>query len=295
MPSWPKTQVRPDLLLRLPRELRDEIYKEVLEQSGQIPLKGSYYNGLPPLFWKDPNLHVEALEIFYTVNRFFMSLEGNANTPLTDQWGPYPEAKANIRHLTVTCAESFFPKSATEFEETLWCSRERRRWEQLLELPHLTTLTIQMQKTHDTSLFTLDFGPILYQLRATHPDIKITFTVSFDTKLQIAWEDPRWTSPGRYHINTSPAIPYERMGYVDVSDLIAPPSDEDFKYVKDFLPKKSMPAAPQATLGLLSETVANRRVLGKAYVVKEPALLRVLMEGHHQIYLNYEKGGRKGG
>ncbi|KAF2645596.1 hypothetical protein P280DRAFT_465399 [Massarina eburnea CBS 473.64] len=296
-PTWPASPVRAELLLKLPRELRDGIYDHVLKQSGEVPLKASYLDGIPPLFWKDATLLAEALQNFYAVNTFVLSLETDAFKGLAKPWGPYPEAKTHIRHLVITCGERYSIKSAAEYEETAWCSHDRRRWSQLLELPNLRSLTVNLQKMHETSLFTMDFGPILYALRESRPGINITFNISFDEKLQSVFDDPWWSqfnhSPQpvnqQFAAFNAPPDRYKEMGFIDISELVAAPSEEDYRYVAEFLPRKKMPAVPRAAEGLMSETAANRRVLGKYYVVKEPGLLRVLMEDQYRVYLKCEK------
>jgi hypothetical protein len=298
--NWPTSSIiRPDLLLTLPRELRDEIYKYTLIFSTPIPIKAPHFSGISPGFWKHNTLDVEAVEAFYSINTFTLDLEADPSHALSEHWGPHPHMKEHICHLSVMCGERFSTKTASEYEQTNWSTRDRRRWTQLLELPRLKTLTINMQKLHESTLFTMDFGPILYKLRGTRPGIKTTFNISFDTKLQSVWDDPMWQqlnpNPRPVAVSSSSRFldptpnRYQKMGYIDASDIVAPPSDEDKEYVEEYLPQKKLPPVPGAGLGLMSESVANRKVLAKHYLTREPALLRVLMEEHYHIYLKMEK------
>lgn len=288
----------PSQLLRLPRELRDEVYNSLLQFPFPLPIKTSHFHRIPPTLWKDPTLHAEALESFYKLNTFVMNLEASEEGNLADCWGPWPQSKQHIRHLIVSCDSRY--SSITDFEEyerTKWFSHDRRRWAQFLEVPHLESLTINMQKAHDTSLFTLDFAPILYRLRDLRPNIILKFKISFDSILQASWNDPWWQQFNPQPINTYVSGPaqdvperYEPMGFIDVSDLIEPPSEGDQKYVKETLGHRTMPTTRYVTSGLLSETPANRRALGRFYVVKESELLRVLMAEQYEVWKACKKG-----
>ncbi|KAF2690558.1 hypothetical protein K458DRAFT_427268 [Lentithecium fluviatile CBS 122367] len=147
-----------------------------------------------------------------------------------------------------------------------------------------------MQKAHQPFFFTLDFCPILHRLRTLHPNLVLTFNISFDTILEPIWNDTRWEDMNQFMLTSPPnSDAYLEMGFVDVSDLIALPTDEDRAYVAEHLADRRMPATPPLEEGLLSETPANRRVLGRHYVVKELALFRVLMREHYGIYVKCEK------
>jgi hypothetical protein len=175
----------------------------------------------------------------------------------------------------------------------------RLEWEKLLDPTHLQDLAIYMQKAQNSSLNTLDFGPILYSLRAKHPNINITFFLSFDTIIQSHLDEWKraMLENGNNYLDPD-AEPYRPMGYVDMSDLIAPPTQEDRNYVQEHLPEYvntagGMPAHRNIGSGLLDETPASRRELAKHYAVKEPALLRCLMRDHYDVYRKLQDGNAK--
>ena len=150
---------------------------------------------------------------------------------------------------------------------------------ELLDLPRLESLTINMQKHSCDQFFWANFSPIIYQLRSNLPKLQITFNVSFDKVLKHSWDSPEWTSNGQNPKD------YEPMGYVDVSELIEKPSQADVAYVDSHhVVKTTETKGRDAIRGLLAESHANRRHLGPYYVVKEPNLLRVLMQEHWEVY-----------
>jgi hypothetical protein len=249
---------------------------------------------------KDSTLREEALEAFYKINTFKLNLPSDPQSNFSDAWGSNPHSKMHIRHLIVSCNECCSSFSDFHgYEQKLWAYYPRQRWAQFLEMPHLQSLTINMQKACEGNIFTLDFSPVIYHLRTLRPSLTLTFNISFDAITEYLWKDPREeyanfhlavSSMYNYDIydNSDPAH-YEFMGFIDVSDLIMPPTEEDKSYVAEYLADRRMPPAISIEQGLLSETPANRRVLGKHYVVKEPALLRVLMQEHYEVYLKYDK------
>ena len=307
--------IRPDLLLRLPRELRDPIYEWALEAASSFPLKDAHVDGIHPVFTKNRTLYYEALEAFYKVNTFVLDLSSEPFL-LTDSKSSYPEAKMHIRRLVVTGDECVPPGcSHDEYEQQYRSTYYRRRWAQLLDVPNLQTLEINLQKAHEDNLQIFDFGPILYHLRALRPDLELKFNISFDYTLETMWNDPMWNqaiqdrgpfdaygslyanSPflGADRFGDAPLEPwedrYQPMGFVDVSDLVEVPSDHDKGYVHRYLPTEEMPPARSLKQGLLSETPANRRMLARHYAVREPSLLRLQMQKHYEVYKKYEKGG----
>jgi hypothetical protein len=289
MVSPRRSQIQPDLFLRLPRELRDPIYYHVLKSSNPIPLKDSCSNGIPSFFRKNSTLYAEALEASYRVNTFTLTLHPASDPDLlSNAWGPYPHAKALIRHLIVTADECFPPGcSYEEYEEQHQGGHDRRRWAQFLEVPHLESLTINMQKSHEDNLCTLDFGPIIYHLRRLHPNLELTFCVSFDTLLRDLWNDPIWATSA-YVVPDFPQD-YKPMGYKNMSSLIALPTDDDESYVAQYLPDRRLRPPPSLKQGLLDETPEGRRSLATFYVVKEASLLRLQMQQHYEVYVKYKK------
>ncbi|CAI6342073.1 unnamed protein product [Periconia digitata] len=283
--------IQPALFLALPREIRDEIYRYAVIRSSPFSLYGHHASYLPTPLTTSPQIQSEALETFYATNTFTLDLDtpASATGGYTAQWHPpsgrFSHARPHIRHLMVDCGERYSAYTGKAYEEFKSQSDDRQRWVQLLTLPRLETLTIRMQKMHQVSLFTLDFGPIVYKLRALHPRIRISFHISFDTRLRAAWDDPMWQA-------AEPPVTaphYQEMGYIDVTSLIVPPGEEDRAYVNEYVPSGKMPGLPLTDLGLLGETVANRRVLGTHYTVKEPALLRIQMQEQYEAFLEAER------
>lgn len=292
----PASTINPALFLRLPRELRDEIYFEVLRDGPAVSLIQSQVRYIPSVFQQEDILLNEALEIYYRVQTLKLDLEVSTPDGCVDDLLHDPDIKQKVRRLVVQCDErDSYHSNAKEYEEHSRKSRDRRRWEQLLDMPHLEDLTINMQKHHDcAALFTLDFAPILQALRKRTPGIKIVFNISFDSMLQDEWDEPWWHQWSLQNTDIEPDSDcYEKMGFTDVSDLFAPSSDEDFAHIEEHLSEewlsKSMPYCPSIKHGLLSETPANRRALATHYVAKEPALMRSLMEAHYWVYWRFQE------
>ncbi|KAF2241024.1 hypothetical protein BU26DRAFT_186255 [Trematosphaeria pertusa] len=294
----PHPPIQPSLLLRLPREIRDIIYSSCLNFPQPIPLLNPQAPALIPHLFPHPTLAAEALEALYKTSTFILSLRLYPSLNLLNRWGPYPHLTQHIRHLIVDCIEgsSSIPDFAT-YEETYGASSiERRLWTSLLALPRLESLAVNMQKAHDGCLFTLDFAPVLFHLRALRPGLSIRFSISFDEMLQRAWDDPYWQT---FHASSVRcySAPYQKMGYADVSCLVAPPSEEDRRYVQMYLGDRKMPRGRSARQGLLDEGPAQRRALAGCYAVRDPPLLRVLMAEHYEVYMRCaeaRKTGREG-
>jgi hypothetical protein len=139
--------------------------------------------------------------------------------------------------------------------------------------------------------------------------MKISLSVSFDTLLETAWNDPRWRGPrtrgnafGRFAGGSLVAgVPpetedaYEPMGFVNASHLIEPPDEEVRSYVAQYLPEHKMPPPRPIGQGLLDHTPTGRRVLATHYITREPDLLRVEMQEHYEVYLKYEKESKERG
>ncbi|KAJ4351490.1 uncharacterized protein N0V89_006833 [Didymosphaeria variabile] len=287
-PSWPVSTLRPaDLLSRLPRELRDKIYTDAVDVHGSIGFTEDLLPHVPPILREDTNLLPEALEILVRTKVF----NWNWNNPQVAALESTSVCvnPCDIRQLDITCSEHLPSFEDSNFEvlnqheKTYRRTDSRVRWEQLLDFPRLQKLAIYMQKTGDCSLNTLDFGPIMYALRARKPDINITFYLSFDTILKEYWEDPMWGNPA----DAGPGS-YKPMGYVEMSDLVAPATQKDLDYVQEYLPRHlniwRMPGHRSIKQGLLDETPADRRALAEHYAVQEPALLRYQMREHFELY-----------
>ncbi|ORY02062.1 hypothetical protein BCR34DRAFT_574463 [Clohesyomyces aquaticus] len=278
-------------LLRLPRELRNLIWPHVTTLPFPIGLERIGAPSDPPM------LHVELLEAFYSCNTFivvFPPMEVHANPA---KWGPNQSYNHLIRHLIVYTTESIHPPSKLQFQAfENHCPKlvdsQSVDWTYLLDLPRLSTLAINLNKMQENKFHFWNFAVIIPALRAQLPKLNLKFCVSFDAILSEAWNDPYWR---RFPRNLGDNdIPYESAGYIDSTEIVAPPSEDDKKYVEEFLPHRVMPAGPPIRQGLLACSVANRQILGKHYVVKEPALLRVLIEEHYMNYKDckerYEQG-----
>jgi len=307
MSNGPETAraISPSLLLRLPRELRDQIYKQVLTVEQPLPIRDAYAHQIFSIFWKQPTLLAEALEIFYKVNTFVLDLEVDEQASPSETWGPYPHVKQHIRSLVVHCKERTHtsPERApiigvyhTEIEKQYRTSHDRRRWEQLLEIPALQKLNINMQKTSTHMLSADDFGPIVYELRARNPAFQVDFLISLDDMLKDLWNAPWWQQFNHAPILTRVTGPaddvadsYQPMGYTDVSYLMEPPSEADLQHVAEYFPEEGAVSRPRlvqqfAPMGLLDEEPHHRRQLAGSYIVREPELFRCLMNDRYETY-----------
>lgn len=276
-----ESSIRPDLLLSLPRELRDDIYADALWLPYLVELaQPTLLQWIPPVLQGHPILLAESLEALYKINTVTTNL---ADDFFAGSTSVFAQAKAHIRTLVVHCDEtsSVVQTTLEAHEELMRTHVDRLRWEQLYEMPHLQELRIYMKKTRDATLDTHDFGPVLYELRARRPGFKITFHLTFDTILKSYWDSPIWTVGETSH-------QYEWMGYVNMSDLIEPPTDEDREYVDKYMYEywedKVMPPNRSIKIGLLDESPVHRRTLARNYAVKEPALLRLHTAEHYKVY-----------
>lgn len=285
-----KSTIRTDLFLTLPRELRDEIYADALKVTPPVELTlPASLHWIPPVLQREPTLLAESLEAFYKVNTFVVNLKDDLSNVFAGSPTVHAQPSAHIRQLIIICDESSCTEDTMpKYEETNRTHPDRLRWEKLYEIPHLQQLTLRMEKSRDLTLQTGDFGPILYDLRAQRPGFKITFELSYDYILKKHWDDPIWTQ-----FNGDPQSEYHPMGYVDMSDLMEPPTDEDLRHVQEYLKiywdDKFMPMNRSIERGLLDETPEHRRILAAMYAVKEPALLRCLMAEHYKVYKSYRK------
>lgn len=293
-PSWPASALRhADLLFKLPRELRDKVYADALDADYPVGLTEDLLPHIPPILRENPDLLPEALDMLSKIRTFAshfdkIDLRGDALN-----WSRVCVSSCDVRHLDITCSEyiEHFGLEGLEEHENMYkdliC---RRLWERLMQFPRLQNLTIYMQKMDDRSLNTFDFGPVLYSLRAKLSGINIMFLLSYDTILRERWNLPMWNNDA-----LSADVPsYKPMGFVDMSDLIASPTNEDLTYIQEYLPEYvntgRMPQSRRISMGLLDESPASRRALAKHYAVKEPALLRCLMRDHFEIYRKQQDG-----
>lgn len=287
--------------LRLPRELRDLIYAEVYGNLAPIRLEDVPEDPVGVALFAtnkhtaDPGCLVEFFEAFYTYSTFSVTFSHSCEITDTSPigWSRHPQYERYIQKLIVHAEEEEL--GATISLEVLEQKcldgphPARLQWEDLLQLPRLTDLTIQLQKRKNRHFSWADFSPILFQLRETLPKLRLVFKMSFDTLLERYWSDPIWenfTEPG--NVIEEPYIP---MGFVDVTELIESPTGEDFACVKNLGKGRVETWGQDILRGLLDETPSERRVLALHYVVAEPALLRVRMMEHFEVYKRMKGSG----
>lgn len=228
--------------LRLPRELRDLVSANVHRNSAPVFLERIDADpAILVLFETEgsavsPEYRAEVLEAFYTHSTFNFTFPASGYTSSEAyqvQWGPHPQFVKYIRRLYV---------HADELDPALYLQHVRydrldtlrfrtKIWERLLELPRLEQLTIRMQKRHACYFSWADFGPILVHLRENMPRLQTTFSISFDAMFERFGRDPIW------EVYTEPWVPeeepYDPKGFLDVSELIKAPTQEDFRYVQE--------------------------------------------------------------
>ena len=283
--------------LRLPRELRDIIYAEVYGGLKPVPLEGVQLGPAGMAlsaaggFTMDPGFATEILEAFYAHNTFSVNLPYHRDgaDACTVKWCPHPQYRQYIRQLIVDAHEADITmfNSLEDLEHgctdtSRLAHHSRADWEHLLALPRLERLSIRLQKHQTNYLSWADFSPILAELRDRLPKLHILFSISFDTLLERYWSDPIWenyTEPGNVVEE-----PYDPMGFVDVSEIFEAPTKEDIAFVQDDFPDQLETTGRDILRGLLDETAPQRRALALHYVVKEPALLKVRMMEHYEVY-----------
>jgi hypothetical protein len=275
-------------LLQLPRELRDLIYPHIVREDSPIDITNRDIQ--VPLSFSI--LSAEWLEATYAHNTCsvtFYDFSLNEGIPARSLWGASPYHKRFIRDLEVNATEGLPQEKelkALELECTTKRPHHRQKWNELLDLPRLESLTIQFQKRNRSVFVWADFSPILYQLRERNPKLRITFNISFDEILEHQWSVDSFLHEerGGWTTRALEDDSYLPMGFVDMSELVQPPDDDDRAYVEEHLLGSREIGSRDVVRGLLDETPTNRRVLARCYVVKEPPLLRMRMAEHFAIY-----------
>lgn len=269
-------------ILRLPRELRDLICAHVVTTDRSI----NFIETSIQLNVKNEVIRQELWEAIYTHNTIsldFSDVQQLKHGHVRDNWGPHPQLRHCIRKLEVYALESPLHETDLELLEHKCTSLQpsaRAEWAEILELPRLENLSIYLQKQHASRLSWANFSPVAYELRASRPNITVSFNVSYDQLLKQFWDsDP---APGQSD--------YEYMNFVDVSDLLEPPSEEDREYKEKYWQDNAPIIGRDAMAGLLSENASNKRILAKHYVVIEPSFLRVAMAEHYEIYKKAQAG-----
>ncbi|KAI8942665.1 hypothetical protein NX059_000716 [Plenodomus lindquistii] len=293
-------------LLRLPRELRDLIYTQLV--TGLMVYELNDTDILPNI--NNLQLREELLEAFFSnvtcsirhtnylpllnesclrENGWTYPEQSSESIPsILDQflqqssiWGAYTAYKPYIRRLEVQALEVELTETELlrlERECSVLRPEVRAEWTELLDLPRLEDLCITLSKTSPIQFHWANFSPILYELRARLPKLQITFDVDFDIMLHAAWDADGWDDG----IHVYPQ--FLGNGLVRVMGLVEPPSEEDRVYVDRYCTRKLETKGRNAIDGLLGEEPDQRRLLIPHYVVKEAALARVLMEEHYRIY-----------
>jgi hypothetical protein len=281
----PPSERHVSLLVRLPRELRDMIYPYIVTEPDPVPLSDSHPQRESQAIMDTATFNdiiaAEALEAYYGCNTFILCFQPTKNAAPASLWGPHGElARTNIRHLLVKADEPVSKPYSTfaDYETRYWYSADRQMWSQLLHVPKLTSLTVELQKWYHESLSWMDYAPIICLLRTQKAALDFKFTISFDDLLRKQFIRPTWRIlPG------SEDDEYDPMGCIDITDLFDKPSQEDQEYVKKYLPDKRMPKGRPVTAGLLDSNASDRRQLGHLYVVPEPQLFRVLIWEHFEL------------
>lgn len=297
--------------LGLPKELRELIYagvfddlKPVVLEDAGLSLAGKVLlalGGLP----LNPDFVAEVFEAFYTYSIFSVQFPeyqdcaryrtcGDSNSLCTCSWLPQTQHYRHIRSLIVYSHESDkgVPGnqiSTLEALEDVYSERHYRHcFELLLLLPRLEHLTINLEKKINEQLAWPYFTPVLSMLRERSPKFRFRLSVSFDDLLQPYWNDPFWenaTEPGNVN-----ELPFDPMGFVDITELVEAPTEEDIAYVEEHCPGEVRTPGQNIVRGLLDETASHRRALALHYVVKEPALLRVCIKEHYEVYKRMKQG-----
>ncbi|KAJ8107778.1 hypothetical protein OPT61_g8632 [Boeremia exigua] len=272
--------------LKLPRELRDLIYAEIFADSAIVPLDhvqteqpGSASLTVVGMEATD-GLGSEILEAFYTYSTFSVTFSEPGLDEFAGSIGcsAFPQYEKHIRKLVVHATETNLGEGSLE-ELELACRRSQRsnraQWEGLLQLPRLEQVTVYLQKQMNDYFNWADFSPVLVQLRESLPQLRISFQISFDAMLETYWHGPNWS-------DDLTGVTYYPMGFVDVAELIAPPTAGDVAYVQEHLSGEMTTYGRDALRGLLDGSVSHRRALAVHYVVKEPELLRVRIMEHFE-------------
>jgi hypothetical protein len=288
---------------QLPRELRDLIWAYTVKQDGPVAITESVI----PIDIADIGIRDELEEAACIYNTLIVTLP-HPDTILDDTtrptiWGTRPQCKRHIRKLIIEVVEATLYDShprvlmrkdhphllTREHERTVSRSWSRKQWADLLEMPRLETLTINMQKPANTDITWTVFSPILIQLRKSKPNVCITFNISYDNMLERIWNMGAWADVGDED--------YEPMGFADVSELVGLPTHEDRAYMGDNgfdiseISYSSIRSMPNRLViqGLLPQSAPDRRRLAPHYLVREPQVLKVLIGEHYEVYRMVKK------
>lgn len=287
------------LVERFPRELRDIIYFYLISDDLSVPFNLNEERLQSP--FTNLALSTELLEAVFThrpcrvtfcdpqllfSNQVRPALRGD-NLPHRDC----------IRNLIIRAREASREAACygEDFEQlesfcTVKSNMIRQEWHEILTLPRLESLTVELQKWSKRNFTWFNFSPIVYELRERSPRPQIKLLVSFDEIMEPVWNLQANLEAGvadaelMRDLSPVPDDPYLPMGFADVSNLIEAPTGDDYVYVETHLPGFTEVHSRDFVAGLMSESPSHRRLLAQHYVAKEPSLLRVLMAEHYRIY-----------
>ena len=273
-------------LVGLPRELRDVIFAHAVTQDEPVKITERKIE----FDFANDMLQDELMESMFTHNTIGITFPNTDRvadgTESTSIWGVHTNYKRYVRKLIVAVTEPpVHPTNSQDsrLSDTGSYNAEQKQWQQLLSFPHLSHLTVNMQKRNPKHFTWTVFTPTLIHLRNMIPTLSLTFNISFDALLK-----PRWDSEAEDLGGTQAWMhPYGPMGFRDVSELFERPSEEDRAYVRAHFNENSEIESRDAMRGLIYESRGDKRALAACYLVRDPALLRVRAE---ELYLKMEVG-----
>ncbi|KAF2812917.1 uncharacterized protein BDZ99DRAFT_244613 [Mytilinidion resinicola] len=297
------------IFLRFPRELRDQIYSYLFTYSDSQPINLAYSHltALDPNIdpehhlssrWVGPLLASEMADSFYGLNAFAIASSSPLNQTLSFcRWGSGVMPSAFLRQLSVEIIEDSSSNCVTSdsdqsYEQESVADERRAKLACLLHIPRLEKLELRIQKIWEGPLEIRDVNPLIHQLCQQHPRVEIKLAVSFDNLLQEAWDswEPEFGNGLSLAARQAHYVEeFKPAGFSDCTELIAPPSEEDRKHVEEFTPHMIMPRSRRATAGLVDEDVATRKMLQGHYACQEPALMRVNLERHWEVWQKLKK------
>lgn len=115
------------------------------------------------------------------------------------------------------------------------------------------------------------------------PRLRIVFIVDYNILLRKTWDAEEHDDGIHYY------APHQIKRDVHMTELVAPPSQTDREYVDRYCTRKLEVKVRDAIVGSLSEGLYEREKLIPHHVAKEPALARVLMEEHYQVYKTWNE------
>lgn len=268
------------ILLRLPRELRDLVYPHIVEETDPVDLNHARPHKITDPTRSNSIVASESLEAYYAHNTFIVTFSGYERLPPTQRWGPnITLVQSQIRTLVVECEEPTSPLHPTLVEQSI----ESHIWKELFSLPRLSNLEVRMQKRYDEELYWQPITPVLLYLQDQNPRFEFKFTISFDDLLETRWNCPTWPISD----DTS-----QLMGYFDITDMFARPTEKQKAYVQERRPDKQMPKGRSIQRYLSDFDPQSRRELGHLFIARDPDLLSVLVWEYFEVWKTSEEKRR---